>query len=381
MAGDDSIKSGDGRQMSQFSADLVGEAEVPPLFSEGYGRAFFSFNNNEISYTIELHQIDKVAAAHLHNGTSVVNGDVLATLYTSDPSGNINGILKEGTITSAHLSNFLKGKSINDLWELMKKNQTYVNVHSTDFPDGEIRGTVISSQKTGQAEPIKETYAKCTDNGKIAPCIFDDGSIAYYCDDPRSAQDGTVCMPSPQEWAKLLPDCGAVNYAESCAGPQGPVFTCDDPEFDIRKYPHGCIGNGQEGTGTLTEGQELTDTSSLNGDGLSTLVINVMGATPQTGIMKIGTFGSTADQQNTKFDKDVTVDIGKLAEKHQSGEFEIVRFSFKIGEDVPLGGYIDACFDVTVEGLNDKHGGCNYVELDTKQSAYSITLDVTGFRQ
>jgi hypothetical protein len=86
-------------------------------------------------------------------------------------------------------------------------------------------------------------YAECKDNGNIAPCV-ESGQVVYYCDDAKSA-NGT-CLPSPKEWAEFLPSCDSVNFESSCSL-FGPYFTCDDPEFDIRKYPYGCIGIEQTG--------------------------------------------------------------------------------------------------------------------------------------
>lgn len=45
-------------------------------------------------------------------------------------------------ITSANLEGELQGQQLSDLIALMNNGQTYVNVHSQEFPDGEIRGTI-----------------------------------------------------------------------------------------------------------------------------------------------------------------------------------------------------------------------------------------------
>jgi hypothetical protein len=170
----------------------------------------------------------------------------VATLFTSNPTGKVNGVLKEGTISSTNLMGPLEGKTITELVDMMKNNKVYVNVHSTDFPDGEIRGTV-GHQNIGLALAGKVTSEQCVDNGNIAPCIDEDGTTVYYCDDPRvkTAGAGAACLPSPQEWTNFLPECNSVNFESSCSGPQGPYFTCDDPEFHVEKYPYGCLENGK----------------------------------------------------------------------------------------------------------------------------------------
>ena len=36
----------------------------------------------------------------------------------------------------------MKGKALSDLQSAMGTNETYVNVHTSDHPDGEIRGQI-----------------------------------------------------------------------------------------------------------------------------------------------------------------------------------------------------------------------------------------------
>jgi hypothetical protein len=54
----------------------------------------------------------------------------------------MTGELTEGSITSANLVGPLQGKQLSDLITLMQNGQAYVNVHTEQSPDGEIRGTI-----------------------------------------------------------------------------------------------------------------------------------------------------------------------------------------------------------------------------------------------
>ena len=119
---------------SQFSARLSGSNEVPPTESEASGTASFSVDNDVISYKIEVSRMNDVLRAFLQNAKEGSNGDVVVVLDT--------GNLAEGTITSADLVGPLEGKSVSDLVDLIKKGEIYVNLHSPDFQDGEIRGQV-----------------------------------------------------------------------------------------------------------------------------------------------------------------------------------------------------------------------------------------------
>jgi hypothetical protein len=57
-------------------------------------------------------------------------------------TGPVTGDLTEGSITSASLVGPLQGKQLSDLIALMQNGQAYVNVHTEQNPNGEIRGTI-----------------------------------------------------------------------------------------------------------------------------------------------------------------------------------------------------------------------------------------------
>jgi hypothetical protein len=182
-----------------FRTDLAGESEVPPLFSESYGSALFVGNDSSITYQINVTSLDKVTGAFLYKGDDTENGQVLVTLLNStEPSGIIDGKLVEGTIDSSSISTPLANLTINvtladpipsnltnttsavstgnltnttsavstgnltnttsavaplskleALIDLMNQNMTYINIHTSDFPEGELRGTLTSTNSTG----------------------------------------------------------------------------------------------------------------------------------------------------------------------------------------------------------------------------------------
>jgi hypothetical protein len=54
----------------------------------------------------------------------------------------VTGKLASGTITSAQLEDVLAGHPLSDLLAKMAAGDTYVNVHTKKYPDGEIRGQI-----------------------------------------------------------------------------------------------------------------------------------------------------------------------------------------------------------------------------------------------
>lgn len=131
--------------VQEFDAILTSAAEVPPVQSSASGFAELEVEegSDNMEYGIIAINIDKVTKAHILQGSSSEAGPVVATLFNpSTPTGPITEELTAGSITSANLEGPLQGKQLSDLIALMQNGQAYVNVHTEQNPDGEIRGTI-----------------------------------------------------------------------------------------------------------------------------------------------------------------------------------------------------------------------------------------------
>jgi hypothetical protein len=76
-----------------------------------------------------------------------MNGPVVLWLYPSAPPaqlipGRFSGVLGEGTATAANLVGPMAGQSLDVLIDALESGRAYTNVHTTQFPPGEIRGQV-----------------------------------------------------------------------------------------------------------------------------------------------------------------------------------------------------------------------------------------------
>jgi hypothetical protein len=132
-----------------FITHLSGDEEVPPVDTKAQGLAVFRLNKDstELHYKLIVANIENVVQAHIHVAPAGVNGPVVAFLYPNAPPpvlipGRSNGVLAEGTITSADLVGPLAGMSLEDLLDEMRSGNTYVNVHTSQFPMGEMRGQI-----------------------------------------------------------------------------------------------------------------------------------------------------------------------------------------------------------------------------------------------
>jgi hypothetical protein len=131
----------------EFDVILTGGAEVPPVQTNASGFAELGVvaGGNSMEYDIIVIDIDRVTQAHIHQGTSSEAGPVIATLFNaSTPTGPTSGELTDGFITSANLEGPLQEKQLSDLITLMQNGTAYVNVHTEQNSEGEIRGTIVA---------------------------------------------------------------------------------------------------------------------------------------------------------------------------------------------------------------------------------------------
>jgi hypothetical protein len=137
-----------------FTAALTGTGEVltpgwssTPGTSLATGRAVFWMDEDGggLRFRLEVHNIAGVVAAHIHLNGPGVNGPVVVFLFNSGtPTGTVNGLLSQGTITRANLTGPLAGHSLGELLTDIRSGDAYVNVHTLpNHPGGEIRGQII----------------------------------------------------------------------------------------------------------------------------------------------------------------------------------------------------------------------------------------------
>lgn len=135
-----------------YFADLSGDSEVPtPISTQATGFATFEFGPDisQLSYVVNVSNIDNVIAAHIHQGNENENGPIVLTLYNGSgqelPEGDLTGILTADNATSTDLEGPLAGEELTNLIGVINEGTAYVNVHTVDFPDGEIRGTIVNA--------------------------------------------------------------------------------------------------------------------------------------------------------------------------------------------------------------------------------------------
>jgi hypothetical protein len=121
----------DGGITTTFTATLIGAQETPATTTTAVGSALFtlSADRTQLSYHV-IHNVVGGTASHIHLGGGGESGPVVYPLtpFGTDMSGIIN-------ITPADAVNLAQG-------------MFYVNVHSTKYPNGEIRGQILRPGET-----------------------------------------------------------------------------------------------------------------------------------------------------------------------------------------------------------------------------------------
>jgi hypothetical protein len=125
-----------------FVAGLTGSQEAPVVDTNSTGTAsFVAASNGSITYLINVTAMTNVTQAEVNLAEQGKNGPIILTLFSpKTPLTNITGVLSQGNISSANLEGPMDGKQLSSLRDIMQQGSAYVNIRTTQNPNGEIRG-------------------------------------------------------------------------------------------------------------------------------------------------------------------------------------------------------------------------------------------------
>ena len=110
----------------------------------GTGTATLVDHGTFFEYEVDVTGLTAISASHIHSpGAAGVNAPVIINLYIPNgpPFGQVDGVLATGTITNANNVNV----TVDALRATIIAGTAYVNVHTTQFPGGAIRGQLVRS--------------------------------------------------------------------------------------------------------------------------------------------------------------------------------------------------------------------------------------------
>lgn len=129
-------------QGTTLSATLTGAQEVPPVTTSATGSASATLNaaKTQISVTVTYTGLTNITAAHIHVGAAGVDGPVIFTLAAGTFTSPLNKTLAAADLTPQAAQNI---NTFAEAVTALLAGNTYVNIHTTQYPDGEIRGQLM----------------------------------------------------------------------------------------------------------------------------------------------------------------------------------------------------------------------------------------------
>jgi glucose/arabinose dehydrogenase len=212
-----------GKQPALYTATLTGGQETPPNNSNGLGTATILLSPDETTARVSLNFAGLTSAetdAHIHGPAAPgVVGPILFPL----PLGNV--------------SDFLISLTPNDVANL-KSGQLYVNVHTTNFPNGEIRGqfgisapasslqfsaanymvsesagrATVTVTRLGDTSTAASVDYATSDNSGASPCNVVSGNASSRCD--YTTTIGTLKFAPGETFKTIVVPITDDNYAE-----------------------------------------------------------------------------------------------------------------------------------------------------------------------
>jgi len=164
--------SGGPAHADEFSARLngfnevggLGAGETGAILTNGNGTLRLDFDHKTITYTLTFAELTSAATqAHIHFGKVHVAGGIMAWLCQSatKPSptsgtptcpaggGTVTGTLNPASVVAISGQNVTAG-DFDALSDALTSNTAYANVHTVNFPAGEIRGQVRGANRENE---------------------------------------------------------------------------------------------------------------------------------------------------------------------------------------------------------------------------------------
>ena len=137
---------------SSVATQLNGYREVPAISTAGGGSFRAQIDGDELRYRLSYDDLEggAVLFAHIHFGRPATNGGVIAFLCgggdkpTCPPSGSVEGVITADDVIGPTDQGIDPGE-FGELVRAIKRNATYVNVHTETYDTGEVRGNLIDS--------------------------------------------------------------------------------------------------------------------------------------------------------------------------------------------------------------------------------------------
>ena len=135
-----------------FVTELTGEDQPIPTSTNAIGNITLIRNNETLQYKLHADDLANVKYIGIHQGYSDEQGKVVVSLFeTKNPIGAPLVDLS-GNITSEDLKGPITDATINDLIGNMTEGNEYINIQTSEFPLGEVRGQLSLQEEEEEEE-------------------------------------------------------------------------------------------------------------------------------------------------------------------------------------------------------------------------------------
>jgi hypothetical protein len=135
---------------TEFTATLSGANEVPPINTAGAGNFEMTKQQGMITFSLDFSDLSStLTVAHLHFAPTKVAGGVMIFLCggggqpdcPAATEGTITGTITAANVTGPTTQGIDEG-DLDSALDAVRTGLSYVNMHTTNFAGGEIRGQV-----------------------------------------------------------------------------------------------------------------------------------------------------------------------------------------------------------------------------------------------
>jgi hypothetical protein len=141
---------------NRISEVLTGHKEVPVISTTGHGRftATISDDQSEIRYSLKYEGLEgEITQSHIHFGPPNNTGGIAMFLCSNLanppagtpacplPSGEVEGVLTAASVIGP-VGQGIEVGNLEEVIAAIRAGKTYVNIHTTKWPAGEIRSQI-----------------------------------------------------------------------------------------------------------------------------------------------------------------------------------------------------------------------------------------------
>ena len=145
-------------QRNAFRVRIDGYQEIPTLSTTGNGLLALHIapDGSEVGYALRYDElVGDVQQAHIHLGRTAFNGGVMVFLCTNlgngpagtpacpgPNSGQVSGTVDAADVVAGAAAQGVAAGELGEVIAALRGGAAYVNVHSSVYPGGEIRGNI-----------------------------------------------------------------------------------------------------------------------------------------------------------------------------------------------------------------------------------------------